>query len=305
MLKYILLIVLGASHAFAQDKLLDKIVAVINGKVFTLSELKRIEKTIEARKEISPFLYTPGKTFSETELLNLMIKSYVVRDRLSQQGYVVGDDSVESRIRMTEEKLGLNRDSLLEFLKAKGVSYEEYFEVIREAMEFNLFTTRIIAPLVTVTEQEIKNEFYKRSSDNRALSFKYNVVDFSVPGTQAKGKDIKTFKQALKDYQVSGRLSLGYSDLESSAFDEIKEDALAPAIVKALGQTPEGEFTEPFMLGDRLHSFYVKNKDLVESQAYLKSRAKLEDEIYNEKTGALSSNWFERELSNYFIKNYL
>jgi peptidyl-prolyl cis-trans isomerase SurA len=305
MLKYILLIVLGASHAFAQDKLLDKIVAVINGKVFTLSELKRIEKTIEARKEISPFLYTPGKTFSETELLNLMIKSYVVRDKLSQQGYVVGDDSVESRIRMTEEKLGLNRDSLLEFLKAKGVSYEEYFEVIREAMEFNLFTTRIIAPLVTVTEQEIKNEFYKRSSDNRALSFKYNVVDFSVPGTQAKGKDIKTFKQALKDYQVSGRLSLGYSDLESSAFDEIKEDALAPAIVKALGQTPEGEFTEPFMLGDRLHSFYVKNKDLVESQAYLKSRAKLEDEIYNEKTGALSSNWFERELSNYFIKNYL
>lgn len=305
MLKYILLIVLGAGHAFAQDKLLDKIVAVINGKVFTLSELKRIEKTIEARKEISPFLYTPGKTFSEIELLNLMIKSYVIRDKLSQQGYIVGDDSVESRIRMTEEKLGLNRDSLLEFLKAKGVSYEEYFEVIREAMEYNLFTTRIIAPLVTVTEQEIKNEFYKRSTDNRALSFKYNVVDFSVPDTQAKGKDIKTFKQALKDYQVSGRLSLGYSDLESSAYDEIKEDALAPAIVKALSQTPEGEFTEPFILGDRLHSFYVKNKDLVESQAYLKSRAKLEDEIYNQKTGALSSNWFERELSNYFIKNYL
>jgi len=296
---------LGAGHAFAQEKLLDKIVAVINGKVFTLSELTRIEKTIEARKEISPFLYTPGKTFTELELLNLMIKSYVIRDKLSQQGYVVGDDSVESRIRMTEEKLGLNRDSLLAFLKAKGISYEEYFEVIREAMEFNLFTTRIIAPLVTVTEQEIKNEFYRRSADNRALSFKYNVVDFSVPGAQAKGKDIKLFKQVLRDYQVSGRLSLGFSDLESTPFDDIKEDALAPAIVKALSQTPEGEFTEPFMLGDRLHSFYVKNKDLVESQAYLKSRAKLEDEIYNEKTGSLSSNWFDRELSNYFIKNYL
>lgn len=305
MLKYILFILLGAGHAFAQEKLLDKIVAVINGKVFTLSELTRIEKTIEARKEISPFLYTPGKTFTELELLNLMIKSYVIRDKLSQQGYVVGDDSVESRIRMTEEKLGLNRDSLLAFLKAKGISYEEYFEVIREAMEFNLFTTRIIAPLVTVTEQEIKNEFYRRSADNRALSFKYNVVDFSVPGAQAKGKDIKLFKQVLRDYQVSGRLSLGFSDLESTPFDDIKEDALAPAIVKALSQTPEGEFTEPFMLGDRLHSFYVKNKDLVESQAYLKSRAKLEDEIYNEKTGSLSSNWFDRELSNYFIKNYL
>jgi peptidyl-prolyl cis-trans isomerase SurA len=305
MLKYILLIFLGAGHAFAQEKLLDKIVAVINGKIYTLSELKRVEKTIDARKEISPFLYIPSKKFDENQILNLMIKSYIIRDKLSLQGYVVGDDSVESRIRMTEEKLGLNRDSLLEFLKAKGVTYEEYFEVIREAMEFNLFTTRIIAPLVTVTEQEIKNEYYKRSSDNRALSFKYNVVDFSVPAAQAKGKEAKNFKQALRDYQVSGRLGLGFSDLDSTTFEDIKEDALAPVIAKALSQTPEGEFTEPFVLGDRLHSFFVKNKDLVESQAYLRARAKLEDEIYNEKTGALSSNWFERELTNYFIKTYL
>lgn len=305
MLKYILLIFLGAGHAYAQEKLLDKIVAVINGKIYTLSELKRVEKTIDARKEISPFLYTPSKKFSQTQILNLMIKSFIIRDKLSLQGYVVGDDSVESRIRMTEEKLGLNRDSLLEFLKAKGVTYEEYFEVIREAMEYNLFTTRIIAPLVTVTEQEIKNEYYKRSSDNRALSFKYNVVDFSVPASQAKSSEAKNFKQALKDYQVSGRLGLGFSDLDSTTFDDIKEDALAPIIAKALSKTPEGEFTEPFVLGDRLHSFFVKNKDLVESQAYLRARAKLEDEIYNEKTGALSSNWFERELPNYFIKTYL
>lgn len=305
MLSLIFSLFLSMNSVYAQDKLLDKIVAVVNGKVFSLSELDRIQATIDARKEISPFLYLPQKKYKQSELLDIMVKTFIIRDKLSAQGYIVGDDSVESRIRMTEQKLGLNRDSLLEFLKVKGVTYEEYFEIIREAMEYNLFTTRIIAPLVTVTEQDVKNEFYKRNANDKALSFTYNVVGFSVPESEAKGKDINSFVLALKDYQVSGRLGMGYSDLESNTFDNITEDALAAPIAKVLSKATEGSFTEPVVMGGRLHSFFVKTKDLVESQTYLNAKLRLEDEIFAEKSQDLSSNWFEREYVNYYIKTYL
>ena len=304
MFPLILTLLLGVSSAHAQEKLLDKIVAVVNGRVYSLSELTRVEATIPARREISPFLYTKEK-FDRAELLDLMIKSQVIRDKLNTQGYVVSDDAVESRIRMTEEKLGLNRDSLLEFLRSKGVTYEEYFEVIREAMEYNLFTTRVIGPLVTVTEQDLKNEFYKRHTNDKALSFTYNLVDFSVPEEEGKGKEKDTFVQALKDYQVTGRLGLGYKDLEATPIEGVKEDALAKAIGEALSKTPEGHFSQPVVLGGRLHSFYVKGKDLVESAAYLRAKARLEDELFAEKSRSLTKNWFEREFDNYYIKKTL
>jgi peptidyl-prolyl cis-trans isomerase SurA len=296
-------LILGSTPVAAQEKLLDKIVAVVNGRVFSLSELTRVEATLPARREISPFLYAK-QTYKQPEILNMMVNTFIIRDKLGAQGYVIGDDAVESRIRMTEEKLGLNRDSLLEFLRMKGITYEEYFEVIREAMEYNLFSTRIIGPLVSVTEQELKNEFYKRYSDNKALSFTYNLVDFSVPEDQA-GKDTALFVQALKDYQITGRLGFGFSDLEASPLDGMKEDGLAPAIAKALGQTPEGSFTPAVVIGGRLHSFFVKNKDLVESQAFLQNKARLEDELFSQKSSSLMSNWFDREYANYYIKKTL
>jgi peptidyl-prolyl cis-trans isomerase SurA len=160
--KFIFVILLSMSSSFAQEgsnteKLLDKIVAVINNRVISLTEVDRMRETLEARKEISPVIYTEEK-YNQKELLEIMIRSHIIRDKINAQGYIINDDAVESRIKMTEDRLGLKRSDLLQFLKGKGVTYEEYFEIIRETMEFNVFAQRIIAPLITVTEQEIKNE---------------------------------------------------------------------------------------------------------------------------------------------------
>ena len=304
MLRIALCLFLGIATASAQDKLLDKIVAVINGRVFSLSELARVEATLSARKEISPFIYSQ-KNYDRAALLELMIRSYIIRDKISVQGYVISDDAVEGRIRMTEEKLGLTREHLLGFLRSKAITYDEYFEVTREAMEYQGFASRIIEPLVTITEQELKNEFYKRHATDKALSFTYSVVDFSVPEEQGKGKRKKLFVNALKDYQLTGRLGEGFSDLEANPLDGIKEDGLNKQIAEALSKTPEGGFTEGVVIGGRLRSFYIKKKDLVESQLFINSKQRLGEEIASEKSVSLTRGWFEREYPNYYIKKLL
>lgn len=304
MLRLVLVLFLGMGQAFAQEKILDKIVAVINGRVYSLSELERIEATLSARREISPFIYSE-KSYDRPALLELMIRSYIIRDKIGIQGYVVSDDAVEGRIRMTEERLGLSRENLLDFLKGKGITYEEYFEVTREAMEFQLFASRIIEPLVTITEQELKNEFYRRNATDKALSFIYNVVDFSVPEEQGAGKKKDLFVAALRDYQLTGRLDSNFSDLDANPLEGIKEDGLNAEIAKALSATPEGGFTPPVMLGGRMRSFYIKKKDLVESQAFINAKNRLGEEIAQEKSRSLTGGWFEREAANYYIKKLL
>ena len=150
MKKFIFSLLLGISFSYAQDKnnsekLLDKIVAVINSRVVSLSEIQRMNETLEARKEISPIIYNE-KQYNEKKLLEIVIKSHIIRDKINALGYVINDEAVESRIKMTEERLGLKRSDLLQFLKGKGLTYEEYFEIIRETMEFNIFAQRIISP---------------------------------------------------------------------------------------------------------------------------------------------------------------
>ena len=305
----ILLILLSMSFTFAQasndsEKLLDKIVAVINSRVISLSEIQRMSETLEARKEISPIIYTE-KFYSQKELLEIMLRAHIIRDKLNAQGYIINDDAVESRIKMTEERLGLKRSDLLQFLKGKGVTYEEYFEIIRETMEFNVFAQRIIAPLITVTEQEVKNEYYRRNSMNNALSFKYTLVDFYIPKNKILGEDYSAFLAVLKDYQLTGKLPEEFKNLESNNLENLSEDGLSKELASLLKSTSEGSFSNPISLNDLLHVFYVQKKDLVESQDFLKIKDDIQNDLFTNKGKSVTTNWFDREYSNYYIKNLL
>jgi peptidyl-prolyl cis-trans isomerase SurA len=295
--------------AHAQDKkssetLLDKIVAVINTRIISLSEIKRIESTIDARKEVSPMVYTEQK-YSQKELLNIVINAFIIRDKINAQGYVINDDAVESRIKMTEERLNLKRADLLVFLKSKGLTYEEYFEVIRETMEYNIFAQRIIAPLISVTEQEIKNEYYRRNSSNNALTFKYNLVDFYIPSSKLIDKSENKFLAVLKDYQLTGKLPEEYRDLESNNLENLNEDSLSKDLAGVLKNTAEGSFSKTLNLDKNLHVFYVQKKDLVESQEFSKFKDQIQNEIFMTKGKSVTANWFDREYTNYYIKNLL
>lgn len=306
---FFIFLFLGTGLALAQDnkpseKLLDKIVAVINTRVISLSEIHRMESTLDARKEISPIIYTEKK-YSPKELLQIMIKTYIVRDKINAQGYVINDDAVESRIKMTEERLGLKRADLLQFLKGKGLTYEEYFEIIRETMEYNIFAQRIIAPLISVTEQEIKNEYYRRNSTNSALSFKYNLVDFYIKEDQLIEKSENKFLAVLKDYQLTGKLPEEYRGLETNNLENISEDSLSKELKAALKTSAEGSFSKAVTLEGYMHVFYVQKKDLVESAEFQKFKEQIQNEIFMEKGKSVSTNWFDREFSNYYIKNLL
>lgn len=303
----ILFLSVGLSHAQnskSSEKLLDKIVGVVNTKVISLSEIKRMEETLDARREISPIVYTEKK-YEQKDLLNIIMRAFIIRDKINAQGYVINDDAVESRIKMTEERLGLKRADLLQFLKGKSLTFEEYFEIIRETMEYNIFAQRIIAPLISVTEQEIKNEYYRRNSTNNALSFKYNLVDFYIEQDKLVDKSESKYLAVLKDYQLTGRLPEEYKTLESNNLENLNEDGLSKDLNGVLKNTAEGSFSKPISIEGRLHVFYVQKKDLVESQDFQKFKEMIQSDIFTTKGRSVSTNWFDREYSNYYIRNLL
>ena len=73
-----------------EAKILDKIVAVVDDKIITLSMVKRIQSNLEIRRNIAPFVYSNPK-LSNREIADNIINTKVIRDKLAEFGYVVSD----------------------------------------------------------------------------------------------------------------------------------------------------------------------------------------------------------------------
>ena len=131
-------------------------------------------------------------------------------------GYIISDDRVESEIKAKEKALGLTRESLLKFLRENDLTFDEFFELTRESIEFNVFISTVIQPLISVTEQEIKNAFYKENQKNKTLTFKYTLVDFSVKNSKLNKTLVSEFSNVLKKYQENGILPKAYSTMSTN-----------------------------------------------------------------------------------------
>ena len=155
----------------AQEKLLDKIVAVINTKVISLSEINRIAETLDARREVSPIIYTAPK-YKAKELVEIMLRSFIVRDKISAQGYVINDDAVESRIKESWEHgfnsvpkpngapapngIGANNNGITSATKGKIDAYVNGDKTIE--------ITKFFASLSKLGEQDAAMKYYALAS---------------------------------------------------------------------------------------------------------------------------------------------
>ncbi|MFT6633655.1 MAG: peptidyl-prolyl cis-trans isomerase SurA [Bacteriovoracaceae bacterium] len=296
----IILLVLMALSAQANATLIDKVAGVINDNVYTLSEVTRVQNTLDIRKEIAPFIYK-DKSSSQGDILRLMQNKFIIKDKLSELGFVISDDAVESRIKETEKSLRLNRPELLQFLKSKGISFNEYFELLREAMEYSVFQRRIIAPLVTITDQELKNFYYNMNSSNKALSFKYKVVDFTLPENKVLKSDLDRLPAILETYKKTGNIPQIYADISTNDLGNVSDEDLPKDLSKLLKSTDENRFSKLYIKGGVIHSFYLVSKDLAESSDFIQKRNLIYNQIFLKRSSKIAQNWFSRESLSYYL----
>ena len=140
-------------------KLLDRIVAVFNDQVITLSEIEHIQSNLKSRRDITKELY-PKSKYSVQKIIDKEIDIKTIRFHLNETGYIVSDDQIETMISRIESKFNMTRSQLEAELARGNINFQEYFELLRASREYNILLSVVIEPLVTITEQQIKNRFF-------------------------------------------------------------------------------------------------------------------------------------------------
>lgn len=285
----------------ANAKLLDKIFAVVDNNIVTLSYIERVESGLTARRNLAPQIYGQDK-YTREELIKKIVRNYLIKSKLSEMNYNVVDEQVEQQIKSTEDRLGLSRQKLLAFLSSNNITFDEYFELIRESIEYSIFYQRIVTPLVSITEQEIKNTFYRINSKNKTLSFKYGLIDYIFnPKSYSESKVQDTINYLKKN---DGKLDDSKKDVETSELGDITEEGVNKELKDVLKNTDEGSYSRPVHMGGSIHVFFVKQKDLVESEVYLRAKNNIREGLFNKQALEIIEVWHTREENRHYVKYF-
>lgn len=300
-MKHLLLFFILSLSFTANAELLDKTMAVMNNKVITLSQVERVQSNLPARMDIAPQIYQTQELDLD-EVAKLLVRRHMVREKLDEMGYVISNEQVEEQINSTQERLGLRRQDLLDFLDNNNMTFDEYFEITKQSIEFNIFFSRVIQPLVSVTEQEIKNAFYNENRNNKTLSFRYTLVDFSLHKRHMTKELLENYKTILERFQTTGTLPSELESLETNVLGEISEDGLNQELQQTLKNTDEGDFSDPILIGDNYKSFFIRSKDLAESEVFQQAKERINARLYEQKALDAIDLWYEREESKHYIR---
>lgn len=296
-----LIVLIFLFQTSVQAKLLDKISAIVDDNIITLSQIIRLNKSLPIKKNVAPMIYDKN-SYTNEEMLNISINKFLIRSKLTELGYSITDDQVEAQIKSNEKRLNVDRKALMTFLKQQGSTFDEYFETLREAIEYSYFINRVITPTISISEQDVKNTYFKKNIKDARLNFKYTLIDYTI------GKDVLPklekgqMEEVVKQYRINSVLPEAFSTLTATNLDEITEEGIAPELKNLLKQTDEGSSTSVITLNGVHHIFYVAKKDLVESEAFAKQKDKIREDLFEVAVKGEAQLWFDREKNKHYIK---
>lgn len=204
----------GAVAGYAE--LVDRIVAIVNDDVITLSELD--EALDPYVRQIREAYYSP-ETKREMlfklrqDILNKMIDEKLTSQETERLHVSVDDRDVDQHIEQIKSEHFLTEEELRQSLAAEGYTLEEYRERIKEQMLRMRLINIEVKSKIAVTEKDIR-EYYEKHKEDYEGTQKYHLRTILIGVSPSAGADQK--KAALEEIE-----SIVKDFKSGAAFDEL------------------------------------------------------------------------------------
>lgn len=85
----------------------------------------------------------------------------------------------------------------------------------------------------------------------------------------------------------------------------LTEDALADNVRQILKRTDEGEISTPVLISGQYHFFFVKKKDLIESEVFTKAKEEIQAQLFENAATKVFNTWMQQEKLKHYIKVFI
>lgn len=255
------------SSPLRAQEVIDRVVAIVNDDLITLSELR------ETALSINP---TSKEQMDERTVLNQMIESKLFEQEANRRGITVSKEELDASIEQVMNKYNMNEDQMEEVLKKQNLTPESFREQWRVQTLGNKLLESQLKNKIVVTDDEIE-KYYKENYGTIEYSGNYSgvtekteeeveiahiLISPDTPNAQDRAVEVAELAKSGNDFAILAR---EYSDDNFTAdkggnLGSFKKGDLIEPLEIAVERTPEGKVSGPVQSPAGYHIIKVLNR---------------------------------------------
>lgn len=193
----------------AEAGVAERIVAVVNDEVITLSEFNNAFEPYQAKIEASYTGLGREKALTEARVtfLNRMIDNLLMERQARKAGIVIRDEEVIRTIKDLIERRKITQDDLLKALEREGTTLEAYKKGVLDQLMRIRLVQREIKSKVAVSDEEI-GEYYRKNRDDYegkdTIRIKQILLPLPKEGGPAAKEKLRADAAAIHERLLTG-----------------------------------------------------------------------------------------------------
>jgi peptidyl-prolyl cis-trans isomerase SurA len=324
-----ILLLIGAAHA--SPVTVDRIVAVVNDEIITLSELEEAAAEAKIPVEGSGLPAVPRLSDSQDQssqnqkskesrirlwrdILNKMIEKKLQLQLAKKKGISVSPEELQAALEDIKKRNNFPTDQALkDALAAEHVLFEQYKEDLKDQLLILKLVNREVRSGILIREDELL-DYYKRHADSFAEpeSFKISQIFFVLPsGAQPTAvSEVRTKAlHVLELLQKGGsfqELAKQYSEGPGAAsggnLGYFKHGQLLPEIEQAVVKLQVGQVSGLIQSSIGFHILRLDDKKQAQPKPFEEVKEAVRESVYQQRSDELYQRWIKDIWANAFVE---
>jgi len=264
-----------------QGKMIDKVVAVINGEIVTLHELnQRLENNTDRAK--TPDI-SQDSVNKQKRVLRSMVNNILLEQEADRLQITVSDMEVENRIDRMLESRGLSREQFEDMLEQRNISLREYKSRIKRQIKKNKLLSSMVRQKVIVTEQEIR-EYYRENEEKYTQSKQCKICIILMQHKTSLQNIVHRIHKGEISFELAAqKYSRGPARDKGGCLGTFKWSDMKKNWKSVIRNLHPGEVSEVVSL-DKGYAAFKLDSEIKRNKTPLQEvRNKIRDKIYSEK----------------------
>lgn len=297
--------ILGSAVCVSSDQeIVDRIVAVVNDDIITLSQLHQAVQPYLKQVASSQRSEAEKKQMVESiekQMLNTLIDRTLTRQEAVRQQISVSDADVQSAIENFKRENGLDQEAFEKGLESEGLSLEEYRERVREDMMQSLLINRVIRSRIIVTQTEIET-YYQAHPEKFRGEEKYHLRNILAASESEAEQVLSRLDQGLSFSEAARQFSSAPNAAEGGDLGVFDIHTFSDAIKAAVQQLKRGEYSRMISTNQGFQIIYVE--DILETGGKTLEQAgeEIQEVLYREQGEEKFTRWIESLKKNAHIR---